>query len=105
MNYQNSSTQDFSNVIVPEVTTIVPRKPSLLGVVLGQSKDTLTEDIQADARIARFRMQLTEFSLSRIGALSVMEQQLSSLTPEAAERYQAMIDTCTRQAIKQIERW
>lgn len=104
MGYQSSS-QNFDDVIEPEITTIVPRKPSLLGVVLGQSKDTLTEDIQADAKIARFRAQLTEFSLSRIGALSVMEQQLSSLTPEAAERYQAIVDTCTKQVIRQLERW
>lgn len=105
MNCQNSNTQDFNDAISTQLPAIIPHKPSLLAVFLGRSTDVLTEDIRADAELATFRMQLTEFSLTRLGMLSAMEQQLSSLTPQAAERYQALVDACVRQTIKQIERW
>lgn len=105
MNYPNNSPQDFDDAFGTQLPAIIPHKPSLLGVFLGRSTDVLTEDIRADAELATFRMQLTEFSLTRLGMLSAMEQQLSSMTPQAAERYQALVDTCVRQTIKQIERW
>lgn len=105
MNYSNSSVQDFGNVLEASTTCIAPRKSGFLGAFLGRTGGTLAEDIRADAELALFRMQLTEFAMTRIAALSVMEQQMGSLTPHAAERYQALVDVCTRQTLKQIERW
>lgn len=104
MNFQ-SSTQDCDEVIDTQLPSITPRKPSFLGAFLGRTGDVVAEDIRADAEMASYRMRLTEFSLTKIGALSLMEQQLSRVTPEAAERYQALVDACARQAVKQIERW
>ncbi len=105
MNYSSNSTQDFGNVLEASTTSIMPRKPSFLGAFLGRTGGTLEEDVRADAELALFRMQLTEFAVTRIAALSAMEQQMGSLTPHAAERYQALVDACTRQTLKQIERW
>lgn len=105
MKNQNSSIQDLDNIVNTQLPAIISRKPSFMGTLLGRTGDVLAEDIQADAELATFRIQLTEFSLTRIGALSIMEQQLSSLTPQSAERYQALMDTCVRQAVKQLERW
>lgn len=105
MNFQSTSTQDFGEAVDTQVLDIAPRKPSFLGTFLGRTGGTLAEDIRGDAEMASFRALLTEFSLSRLGYLSAMEQQLSHLTPEAAERYQALVDAYARQAVKQIERW
>lgn len=105
MSYLNYDIHDLDDTISPQLPAVIPHKPSFLGTFLGRTGGTLAEDIQADTDQAKFRMDLTEFSLSRVGALSAMEKHLSSITPEAAERYQALVDACTRQAVKQIERW
>jgi len=105
MDYSNNYVQDFDDTISPQLPAVIPHKPSFLGAFLGRTGGTLAEDIQADTDQAKFRMELTKYSMAKIGDLSAMEQHLSSITPEAAERYQALVDACTRQTIKQIERW
>ena len=105
MNYSDNSIQNLRTVIGAEPMGIVPRQPGFLGTFLGRTGGTLAEDIQADAELALFRMQLTDFALNRIIELSVIEQQMIRLTPHAAERYQAIVDACTRQTIEQIKRW
>lgn len=105
MNYSDISVQDLGNTVESGTASIMPRKSGFFSAFLGRTGGALAEDIRADAELALFRMQLTEFALTRIGAFSVMEQQMSHLTPQAAERCQALVDACTRQTIKQIERW
>ena len=107
MSYSINVPQALSKPIESEIisTNSATRKPSLLNVFFGCANSTLEVDIQDEAQIAAFRAWLAESSLTRLGALSAMEQQLSSMTPQASERFQALVDTYAKQAIKQIERW
>lgn len=107
MSYSINVPQALSKPIESETisTNSATRKPSLLNVFFGCANSTLAVDIQDEAQIAAFRAWLAESSLTRLGALSAMEQQLRSMTPQAAERYHALVDAYAKQAIEQIGRW
>ena len=48
---------------------------------------------------------LAKAGMEHTAALSVMEAQLSSMTPQAAERYRAIVDAYARQAADKVRRW
>lgn len=107
MSYPTNTPQALSKPIEAEIISTSPaiRKPGFLGTLFGCASGTLEVDIQDEVQIAAFRAWLAESSLTRLGALSAMEQQLSSMTPQAAERYHALVDAYAKQAIGQIGRW
>ena len=48
---------------------------------------------------------LAKAGMEHTAALSVMEAQFSSMTPQAAERYRAIVDAYARQAADKVRRW
>lgn len=107
MSYQTNIPQPLSKPIEAEIisTTSATRKPGFLGTLLSCASGTLEVDIQDEAQIAAFRARLAESSLAHLGALSAMEQQLSSMVPQASERFQAVVDAYTRRIVEQLGRW
>ena len=43
--------------------------------------------------------------MEHTAALSMMEQQFSSMTPEAAARYRQIVDAYAQQAAGMVRRW
>lgn len=107
MSYPTNTPQALSKPIEAEIISTSPaiRKPGFLGTLFGCASGTLEVDIQDEAQIAAFRAWLAESSLTRLGALSAMEQQLSSMVPQASERFQAVVDAYTKRIVEQLGRW
>lgn len=103
----STTPQALSKPIEAEIisTNLAARKPGFFGTLFGCASGTLEVDIQDEARIAAFRAWLAESSLARLGALSAMEKQLSSMMPQGSDRFQAVVDAYTKQTVEQIGRW
>ena len=79
-------------------TGFLPRRTSaVMGKMIEESMVLGTHD-QCLALLAKAGMEHT-------AALSVMEAQFSSMTPQAAERYRAIVDAYAQQAANKIRRW
>ena len=79
-------------------TSLLPRRTSaMMGRVIEEAMVLGTRD-QCLAMLAKAGMEHT-------AALSVMEAQFSSMTPQAAERYRAIVDAYARQAADKVRRW
>ena len=48
---------------------------------------------------------LAKAGMEHTAALSMMELQFSSMTPQAAERYRAIVDAYAQQAADKVRRW
>lgn len=48
---------------------------------------------------------LAKAGMEHTAALSVMEAQFSRMTPQAAERYRAIVDAYAQQAADKVRRW
>ena len=79
-------------------TSLLPRRTSaMMGRVIEEAMVLGTHD-QCLAMLAKAGMEHT-------AALSVMEAQFSSMTPQAAERYRAIVDAYAQQAANKVRRW
>ena len=79
-------------------TSLLPRRTSaMMGRVIEEAMVLGTHD-QCLAMLAKAGMEHT-------AALSVMEAQFSSMTPQAAERYRAIVNAYAQQAVNTIRRW
>lgn len=79
-------------------TSLLPRRTSaMMGRVIEEAMVLGTRD-QCLAMLAKTGMEHT-------AALSVMESQFSSMTPQAAERYRAIVNAYAQQAVNTIRRW
>lgn len=79
-------------------TSLLPRRTSaMMGRVIEEAMVLGTRD-QCLAMLAKAGMEHT-------AALSVMEAQFSSMTPQAAERYRAIVNAYAQQAVNTIRRW
>lgn len=48
---------------------------------------------------------LAKAGMEHTAALSVMEQQFASMTPQGAERYRRIVDAYAQQAADKVRRW
>lgn len=79
-------------------TSLLPRRTSaMMGRVIEEAMVLGTRD-QCLAMLAKAGMEHT-------AALSVMEAQFSRMTPQAAERYRAIVNAYAQQAVGTIRRW
>lgn len=79
-------------------TSLLPRRTSaMLGRVIEEAMVLGTHD-QCLAMLAKAGIEHT-------AALSVMEAQFSRMTPQAAERYRAIVDAYAQQAANKVRRW
>lgn len=100
MNIVDSHGPRFDNIINAEFTEVKPKKRSFLDDLLGYS--TLEEKTRREIEKEQSHALLAKATLDHIAALSMMEQQLSSTTPHAAGRYQAIVDSATRKALEHL---
>lgn len=79
-------------------TSLLPRRTSaMMGRVIEEAMVLGTHD-QCLAMLAKAGIEHT-------AALSVMEAQFSRMTPQAAERYRAIVDAYAQQAADKVRRW
>ena len=79
-------------------TSLLPRRTSaMMGRVIEDAMVIGTHD-QCLAMLAKAGIEHT-------AALSVMEAQFSRMTPQAAERYRAIVDAYAQQAANKVRRW
>ena len=79
-------------------TSLLPRRTSaMMGRVIEEAMVLGTRD-QCLAMLAKAGMEHT-------AALSVMEAQFSSMTPQAAERYREIVDAYAQKAADKVRRW
>lgn len=79
-------------------TSLLPRRTSaMMGRVIEEAMVLGTRD-QCLAMLAKAGIEHT-------AALSVMEAQFSRMTPQAAERYRAIVNAYAQQAVGTIRRW
>ena len=79
-------------------TSLLPRRTSaMMGRVIEEAMVLGTHD-QCLAMLAKSVIEHTV-------ALSVMEAQFSRMTPQAAERYRAIVDAYAQQAADKVRRW
>lgn len=100
MNHAGNCDPRFDSVIDAEFTEVKPKKRSFLDDLLGCT--TPEEQIRREIEKEQSHALLAKVALDHIGALSMMEQQLSSTTPHAAGRYQAIVDSATRKALEHL---
>lgn len=98
--YVNNQPQNFDNIIDVEFTEIKPKKRSFWDDVLGYTSPE--EQTRREIQKEQSHALLTKVALDYIGALSMKEQQLSSSTPHAAGRYQAIVDSATQKALEHL---
>lgn len=79
-------------------TSLLPRRTSaMMGRVIEEAMVLGTHD-QCLAMLAKAGIEHTV-------ALSMMEQQFSRMTPQAAERYRAIVDAYAQQAANKVRGW
>lgn len=79
-------------------TGLLPRRTSaMMGRVIEEAMVLGTHD-QCLAMLAKAGIEHT-------AALSVMEAQFSRMTPQAAERYRAIVNAYAQQAVNKVRRW
>lgn len=100
MNHASNCDPRFDSVIDAEFTEVKPKKRSFWDDLLGYS--TPEEQTQREIEKEQSHALLAKAALDHIAALSMMEQQLSSTMPHAAERYQAIVDSATRKALEHL---
>ena len=79
-------------------TSLLPRRTSaMMGRVIEEAMVLGTRD-QCLAMLAKAGMEHT-------AALSVMEAQFSSMTPQGAHRYSEIVDAYAQKAADKVRRW
>lgn len=77
---------------------LLPRRPAaVMGKVMEQAMVLATHD--------RCLALLAKSGLEHTAALSMMEQQFASMTPQGAERYREIVDAYAQKAADQVRRW
>ena len=77
---------------------LLPRRTSVvMGAVMEEAMVLATHD--------RCLALLAKSGMEHTAALSMMEQQFSSMTPEAAARYRQIVDAYAQQAAGMVRRW
>lgn len=89
-----------------EVLDMVPQTPrSAYSPRTQRRASQIMEEAYLAFGYDRCRAVLHRYALENIGALSMTAEQLSQLTPQAAEHYWRIVESYTNQATKDLERW
>ena len=77
---------------------LLPRRTgAIVGEVMEQAMVLATHD--------RCLALLAKAGMEHTAALSMMEQQFTSMTPQGAERYREIVDTYAQKAADKVRRW
>lgn len=105
MNYQNYP----GDIIDADYVEVSPAPYSMSTGLLPQRTSAKIGRVVKEAMVQRTHDQcqalLAQAGMEHIAALSAMEQQFTSMTPQSAERYRAIVDAYAQQAADRIRRW
>lgn len=82
-----------------------PPKRSFLQILFAIPPESPSARIHEKLEEEQCRTVFTKVVLDHVGALSMQEQQMSDVTPQAAARYRAIIDGHTKKMLQEIEGW
>ena len=96
-------------VIDAEDVEVIPAQRSMGTGLLPRSTSVKMSKVIEEAMLLGTRDRclalLAKAGMEHAAALSVMEAQFSSMTPQAAERYRAIVNAYAQQAMNTIRRW
>ena len=105
MSYQNYP----GEVIDAEYVEVIPAKRGMGTSLLPRRTSAMMSRVIEEAMVLGTHDQclamLAKAGIEHTAALSVMEAQVSSMTPQAAERYRAIVDAYAQQAADKVRRW
>ena len=105
MSYRNNPTE----IIEVEFTEISPAQRIVTsGLVPRRARAMMSKVIEEAAVLDthdKCLAMLAKAGMEHTAALSVMEAQFSRMTPQAAERYRAIVDAYAQQAADKVRRW
>lgn len=106
MNYQTSHPGE---VIDAEYVEVIPAQRGIGTSLQSWRASMMVGRVVEEAMVLDTRDQclamLAKAGMEHTAALSVMEAQFSRMTPQAAERYQAIVNAYAQQAVNTIRRW
>lgn len=70
-----------------------------------RSASDILEDAVLEAQEQRFRALLAQGALQQLGALSMMESQLTSIAPQSGSRFREVVDAYAEREAERIRRW
>ena len=105
MSYQNYP----SEVIDAEYVEVVPAQRGMGVGLLPRRTSAMMGRVVEEAMVLGAHDQclamLAKAGMEHTAALSVMEQQFSHMTPQAAERYREIVEAYAQKAADKIRRW
>ena len=105
MSYQNYP----GEVIDAEYVEVIPAQRGMGTSLLPRRTSAMMSRVIEEAMVLGTHDQclamLAKAGIEHAAALSVMEAQFSSMTPQAAERYRAIVDAYAQQAADKVRRW
>lgn len=108
MSYQNYPSYP-GEVIDAEYVEVIPAQRSMGTSLLPRRASAMMGRVIEEAMVLGTHDQclamLAKAGIEHTAALSVMEAQFSSMTPQAAERYRAIVDAYAQQAADKVRRW
>lgn len=98
-----------SEIIEVECTEIVPAQRTMMSSLMPRRTRAMMGKVVEEAMVLGTHDQclamLAKAGIEHIAALSVMEQQLSRMTPQAAARYREIVDAYAQKAADKVRRW
>ena len=105
MSYQNYP----GEVIDAEYVEVIPAQRGMGTSLLPRRTSAMMSRVIEEAMVLGTHDQclamLAKAGIEHTAALSVMEAQFSRMTPQAAERYRAIVNAYAQQAVNTIRRW
>ena len=105
MSYQNYP----GEVIDAEYVEVIPAQRGMGTSLLPRRTSAMMSRVIEEAMVLGTHDQclamLAKAGIEHTAALSVMEAQFSRMTPQAAERYRAIVDAYAQQAADKVRRW
>ena len=96
-------------VIDAEYVEVIPAQRGMGTSLLPRRTSTMMSRVIEEAMVLGTHDQclamLAKAGIEHTAALSVMEAQFSRMTPQAAERYRAIVDAYAQQAADKVRRW
>ena len=96
-------------VIDAEYVEVIPAQRGIGAHLLPRRTSVVMGEVMEEAMVLathdRCLALLAKSGMEHTAALSMMEQQFSSMTPEAAARYRQIVDAYAQQAAGMVRRW
>lgn len=110
MSYQGSYPGRPDGYIDAEYTEVITLQPRSKGLrILPRSTSSMMGEVMEEAMVLathdRCLALLAKAGMEHTAALSMMELQFSSMTPQGAHRYSEIVDAYAQKAADKVRRW